>query len=138
MRSSSSIGSCASLTESIGEWTSADIADDDVDNECDGLQLRTRLQSFGERSNSPLPRSHLLSVGERSNSPLLNDQPHQNGSVWIWHLKSISRNHLLFLLLLIICRQNSDSVPRRRPRLFSEAGSGTITDEADRAAFMYL
>ena len=35
----------------------------------------------------------------------------------------------------LIFRQNSDSVPRRRPRLFSEAGSGTVTDEADRVAF---
>ena len=38
----------------------------------------------------------------------------------------------------LIFRQNSDSVPRRRPRLFSEAGSGTVTDEADRVAFRYF
>ena len=82
MRSSSSIGSCASLTESIGEWTSADIAaDDDVENDCDGgLQLR----SVGEGSNSPVFRSHHLSVGERSNSPLPNETFHQNGLVNNW------------------------------------------------------
>lgn len=55
MRSSSSIGSCASLTESIGEWNSTDIADDDPDESDVGLQLPTRLFSFGEKSNSPVP-----------------------------------------------------------------------------------
>ena len=81
MRSSPSIESCASLTESIGEWTSTDIAaDDDVENECDeGLQLRSRLHSVGERSNSPVCRSHHLSIGERSNSPLPSETFHQNG-----------------------------------------------------------
>lgn len=54
MRSSSSIGSCASLTESIGEWTSADIADDDPDESDGGLQLRSRLVSVGSR-DSPVP-----------------------------------------------------------------------------------
>ncbi|EFX89875.1 hypothetical protein DAPPUDRAFT_299989 [Daphnia pulex] len=43
MRSSSSIGSCASLTESIGEWTSNDIVEDDGnDSDCGGIQLRTQ------------------------------------------------------------------------------------------------
>ena len=54
MRSSSSIGSCASLTESIGEWTSNDIVEDDGnDSDCGGIQLRSRLPSVGKNSISP-------------------------------------------------------------------------------------
>ncbi len=53
MRSSSSIGSCASLTESIGEWTSNDIVEDDGNDSDGGIQLRSRLPSVGKNSISP-------------------------------------------------------------------------------------
>nr|CAH0112923.1 unnamed protein product [Daphnia galeata] len=94
MRSSSSIGSCASLTESIGEWTSNDIVEDDGNDSDGGIQLRSRLPSVGKNSISP-------TFCEASN------------------------------------HNDSDSVPRRRPRLFSEASSGSVSksDEADRVAF---
>ncbi|KAK4022368.1 hypothetical protein OUZ56_007838 [Daphnia magna] len=96
MRSSSSIGSCASLTDSIGEWTANDIADDDGNDSDGGIQLRSRLSSVGKNT---------ISVTSYE-----------------------STNHI---------ENSSDSVPRRRPRLFSEASSASVTkiDEADRAAF---
>jgi hypothetical protein len=53
MRSSSSICSCVSLTESIGEWTSNDIVEDDRNDSDGGIQLRSQIPSVGKNSISP-------------------------------------------------------------------------------------
>ena len=59
-RSSSSLGSCSSLTESLGEWSVGDIEEDEGDNkEFDSaLFMRSRIQSVGnDRKPSPISRS---------------------------------------------------------------------------------
>lgn len=60
VRSSSSLGSCSSLTESLGEWSVGDIEEDEGDtNEFDSaLFMRSRLQSVGnDKKPSPISRS---------------------------------------------------------------------------------
>ena len=52
-RSSSSIGSCSSLTEIIGEEITRDEDDDSVEQDDSHLTMRTRLASSGEKSISP-------------------------------------------------------------------------------------
>jgi len=54
-RSSSSLGSCSSLTESLGEWSVGDIEEDERDaNEFDSaLFMRSRIQSVGNDRKPP-------------------------------------------------------------------------------------
>lgn len=54
-RSSSSIGSCSSLTEIQGEEIALDEDDDESEQNDSGMNLRSRLMSAGENSLSPPP-----------------------------------------------------------------------------------
>jgi len=77
MRSTSSIGSTSSLSESLGEWSAADVGEDDVpeDNEFDSvIMMRSRVQSMGNHDRKPplsrSPTSPVIINGGKENHGL--------------------------------------------------------------------